>query len=291
MISDSIIQTLKYSDHFGFPLTLEELHRRLIKSPLAKDRSELSKQFRSLSGLQQVLNQLTAQDKIQKTGQYYSLPTRAGLITERLRRQKISAPQFQKAQNLAQNLGKIPGVLAIYLTGSLAMRNSVPTSDIDFMIITQNNKLWTTRLLLTLYTSLIGLRRTPGSKQNTGKLCLNLYLTPKSYLLPTLKQSLYTAYELIQAIPLYDPRDTHSHLLSANSWIKNYVPNFPLPKKQKQIHSYTDSRIHGFTEYLLYNLQHHYMKNKITREFITKDAAFFHPQDPSSKILKKLTLE
>jgi hypothetical protein len=279
MIADKIIQTLTYSDHFGFPLTLEELSLRLIKTRCSKE------------NLKEELMSLVSKKQIKKTGQYYSLPTRAGLITERLRRQKISAPQFQKAQNLAQNLGKIPGVLAIYLTGSLAMRNSISTSDIDFMIITQNNKLWTTRFLLTLYTSLIGLRRTPGSRQNTGKLCLNLYLTPKSYLLPALKQSLYTAYELIQVIPLYDPRDTHSHLLSANPWIKNYLPNFPLPKKQKRIHSFADSRLYGFVEYFLYKLQLLYMKNKITREFITKDAAFFHPQDPSSKILKKLTLE
>jgi predicted nucleotidyltransferase len=282
MIADKIIQTLTYSDHFDFPLTIEELSLRLIKTHCSKE------------SLKKELTSLVSKKRIKKTGQYYSLPTRAGLITERLRRQQISAPQFQTAQNLAQRLGKIPGVIAIYLTGSLAMRNSVPTSDIDFMIITQNNKLWTTRFLLTLYTSLIGLRRTPGSKQNTGKLCLNLYLTPKSYLLPQTKRSLYTAYELIQAVPLFDPQNTQKDLLTHNQWIKEYLPNSRVPTTITKLRTLQNASVHSFSyllESFLFHLQFFYMKNKITREFITKDAAFFHPQDPSSKILKKLTLE
>lgn len=274
MIADSVIQTLKYSAHFGFPLTFEELYVRLIQSSCTKPE------------LKKILATLVSHKKIVKKGEYYHLPGHSSLIIRRTKNAQISLSVRQRAKQLADKLGKTPGILAIYLTGSLAMSNSTADSDIDLMVITKNNQLWTTRFLLTIFTSLSGLRRTPMSKKNTGKLCLNLYLTPKSFLLPPQKKSLYTAYELIQAVPLYDPQNTRGRLLSANPWIHDYLPNFPLPKYAPRL-----SRENGKTgllEYVLYSLQLLYMKNKITREYIIKDAAFFHPNDPGKQVLKKL---
>ena len=217
MISRAILQTLKYSDHFGFPLTLDELHTRLISFPLTQ--IHLIRQIRSM----------LKKNLLQKTGIYYHLPGRSSLVARRLKRAKLATPQLARAKYLSSLFSPLPSILSIFLTGSLAMRNSNPNSDIDLMIITKPGRLWTTRLFLTLYTSLLGLRRTPNSTHNTGKLCLNLYLTPTTYDLPSTKQSLYTAYELLQAIPLYDPQDTRSSLLAANPWIKKYLPNNRLP--------------------------------------------------------------
>ncbi len=277
MISDSILQTLTYSDHFGFPLTLPELYTRLIQSSCTK--SQLTKS----------LSAMVNQKKLEKTGKYYYLPGRSELVVRRQHNFHDSKHPLSKARVFAIKLGHIPGVLAIYLTGSLAMSNSGPDSDIDFMIITKNGQLWTTRFLLTIYTSFLGLRRTPHSKSHSAKLCLNLYLSPASYLLPPQKRSLYTAYELIQADPLYDPTNTHSKLLSANAWIHDYLPNIPLPKQITRLTR--ENRKTGLLEYVLYNLQLLYMKSKITREYVTRDSAFFHPSDPGKKILNKLQLE
>jgi predicted nucleotidyltransferase len=274
MIADSVIQTLKYSAHFGFPLTFEELYVRLIKSSCTK--SELKK----------ILPTLVSRKKIEQLKECYYLPGDSKLVARRKKNAETSLPVQSRAKNLAIQLSKIPGVLAIYLTGSLAMSNSTSDSDIDLMVITQNNQLWTTRFLLTIFTSLIGLRRTPMSKKNTGKLCLNLYLSPKSFSLPSSKRSLYTAYELMQAVPLYDSQNTHAKLLSTNSWIHDYLPNFPIPKSTPRLSRENGKT--GFLEYLLYSLQLLYMKNKITREYITKDVAFFHPNNPGEKVLKKL---
>lgn len=289
MISDSIIQTLAYSTHFSFPLTLEEIHMRLCSS----EPCSLERVFGTLKSM------LKAKT-ICRAGNYYHLPGGKSLVMRRLKRAKLSAPQLQRARSLALRLGRTPGVLAIYLTGSLAMHNSDLNSDIDFMIIAQNHRLWTARLLLTLYTSLLGLRRTPHSTHNTGKLCLNLYLTPHSYLIPKEKHSLYTSYELIQAIPLYDPTNTHMDLLAANSWISKFLPNFsseaqtPLQNTNANTaeqavsgkSSFWSGANHLFDlfESLAYHLQLLYMHPKLTREYVTPDSAFFHPHDPAPKM-------
>ncbi len=278
-IGTAILQTLKYSDHFGFPLTLSEIHLRLYSSDPC-----------SLERVIGTLRSMTQKHLLQKTGDFYHLPGRSSLVARRLNRLKLSTPQLARARTLALHLGHTPGVLAIYLTGSLAMSNSGKNSDIDFMVITQSSRLWTTRLLLTLYTSLLGLRRTPGSTKNTGKLCLNLYLTPKTYHLPLTKQNLYTAYELVQTIPLYDPSGTHSSLLSANPWIRDLLPNFQLPVAIrsdlvgcKSNQKPTRSDLVGIIEYICYHFQLAYMRPKLTREHITPDSAFFHPHDPSPR--------
>lgn len=275
LIVDSIIRTLTYSDHFNFPLTKEEVFSRLIAS-------------RHYARLQvsTALNTMVRQGIISSRNKYYYLHGRSSLVISRTRSATLSSPLQQKAKLLASQLGKLPGVLAIYLTGSLAMSNTNGKSDIDFMIITKSRKLWTTRFILTVITTLKRLRRTPGSNNHAGKLCLNLYLTPDSYLLPPSKHSLYTAYELIQAVPLHDPYHTHQDLLAANSWISTFLPNTIIPKTSpspKQSNWNT-----GALESCLYHLQRLYMLPKLTKEFITPNSAFFHPHDPGKLVLKKI---
>lgn len=283
MISRAILQTLRYSDHFGFPLTVDEIYFRLVGKGSSRPL------------LIRNINKLLKSNLIQKTDAYYHLPGRSSLVARRLKHAQLSPPQLARARHLSSILYSVPSILAIYLTGSLAVCNSSAASDIDLMIITKNNRLWTTRLLLTLYTSLLGLRRTPTSTKNTGKLCLNLYLTPKTYHLPPSKQSLYTAYELIQAIPLYDPHNTHSALLAANPWIFTYLPNATrtVLKRNSWLQakkgSSADERtvLNGtlnIIEKLAYLLQKLYMRKKITRELVTPDSAFFHPRNPAPKL-------
>ncbi len=281
MISRAILQTLRYSDHFGFPLTVDEIYFRLV--------GEGSSRLLLIRNI----NKLLESSLIQKTDAYYHLPGRSSLVARRLKRAKLSNPLIARAQHLSSIFHSVPSILAIYLTGSLAVCNSSAASDIDLMIITQNHRLWTTRLLLTLYTSLLGLRRTPNSTKNTGKLCLNLYLTPKTYHLPPSKQNLYTAYELIQATPLYDPHNTHAQLLAANPWIHSYLPNVPAgpgPVGHNNLPT-GPGPIGHLIESLSYHLQLLYMKSKLTRELITPDAAFFHPHDPGVKALRGLSLK
>jgi predicted nucleotidyltransferase len=291
LIGTSIIKTIKYSDHFGFPLTASEIHLRLISS----EPCSLERVFGTL--------QLMLKSKmIQQTQDYYHLPGKKSLVARRSNHLKSSKPQLLRAITLSKKISHAPFIKAIYLTGSLAMNNSKNDSDIDFMIITAEGKLWTTRFILTILTTLLGLRRTPHSINNSGKLCLNLYLTPDSYLLPTHKQSIYTAYELIQAVPVYDPSDTRDVLLAANPWIKKYLSNVitgsdldgcaqPAYSKAGRSDPKGLIRRPGQTlsdtiEYLLFHLQYFYMRPKLTREYITINSAFFHPLDPSPPVLK-----
>ncbi len=271
----SILATLTYSDYFNFPLTVEELRTRLIGVSISR------------RVLTHELENMIKSSTIEHTGDFYHLFGRKFLISRREELEKHAVPQLARAHALANRLGSLPGVKAIFLTGSLAVKNAPEDSDIDFMVITENNRLWTTRFLLTIYCSLFGLRRTPNSKNNSGKLCLNLFLSPISYLLSPPQRSLYSAYELLQAVPLYDPQNTRSTLLAANPWINKYLPNFRLPSS-RATRPKPQNWNTGILEYCLYHLQLAYMRPKITREHITGTAAFFHPNNPGAEVTKKI---
>ena len=291
---DSILNTLKYSDHFDYPLKKNEIYSRLIKcstTPKAFDRT---------------LTSLTNSGQLGHKGSYYYLPGRGELLSTRRARHKVSQDKIATLTPLISKLAAVPGVLAIYLTGSLAVSNSHPSDVLDLIIITSPGRLWTTRLLLTLYTEFLGRRRRPQDGHSQNQLCLNLYLTPDSFLIPKNLHSLYTAYELIQAVPVYDPTRTHPLLLAANSWISDYLPNIrtllnrnsrlqvekgsPAGERRVLVVQTLLDSLAKLLESLAYHLQYQYMKGKITREHITRDSAFFHPHNPGKKVLKNLAL-
>ena len=269
----SLLSTLIYSDHFDFPLTREELHLRLIGQKLSKVK------------LQQELDTLVKNKIIATDGHYYFLPNRQEVIAARNHAQIISQKKITLAHNLASKLKNIPGVVAIYLTGSLAVSNAKGNDDIDFMIITRSGRLWLTRLLLTIYTELLGVRRRPKSNKNNNHLCLNLYLTTSSLTLPVSKRSLYTAYELIQALPLYDPLHTNEHLLEHNAWLYKYLPNTHNPNTTTIL---PPKKSPNLLEKIAFFIELHYMQGKITKEYITKTQAFFHPHNPGESIIQEL---
>lgn len=273
---EAILRTLRYSDHFNFPLTLKELRSRLVSIPTPSD-------------LTRKLANLEKRNLIAKTAKYYHLPGKEKIISLRLANNDFSLGKINYIKKIIAHISHTPFIMAVFITGSLAVLNSENNGDIDLMIVTSDNRLWLTRLLLTIYTSLFGLRRFPGEKESNNKLCLNLYLTPKSLTLPTHKRSLYTAYELIQALPIYDPLDIRSRLLTSNIWLKSYLPNFPRPSRSHLVGQNKITNLRGVTlmdilNSLAFKIQYLYMKSKITREYITLDSAFFHPHDPSPKL-------
>ena len=280
-LTESVVATLTYSDHFDFPLTVDELRSRLIATPISR------------TSLIRHIGLMLKAGSLARTSSYYHLPGRRSLVYRRRRLEKIAAPQLTRAGVLAERLGSLPGVKAVYLTGSLALKNAPNGSDIDFMIITYNDRLWTTRFLLTVYCSLFGLRRTPYSRNNSGKLCLNLFLSPISYTLSPIQRSLYTAYELVQAAPLYDPQNTHADLLAANPWIRAFLPNIILPVAPTRVKPPPNDKgltLALFIEKIMYYLQLAYMRPKITREIVTPNSAFFHPRNPGKAVLRRLKI-
>jgi D-beta-D-heptose 7-phosphate kinase/D-beta-D-heptose 1-phosphate adenosyltransferase len=278
----AVLKTLIYADLFNYSLTLEEIQRYLISTPETPGVKAVS-----TPGVKAIISQLIHSQQISTLASFYFLPGKKKLVTLRLQRKAISQAKLKRAQSLANLIAKFPSIQGIFLTGALAMENAGKTDDIDLLIITKANTLWTTRLLVNLTTDVFNLRRRPKQRETqvTDKICLNLWLDESALAIPKHKRNLYTAHEVAQVKPLVNKNYTHERFLAANQWIRSYLPNSPLPPTPG-VRAVSTPGV-SWLNTLSFFFQRQYMKRKMTRETISLYSAFFHPYPNETKVLTK----
>ena len=207
----------------------------------------------------------------------------------RLQREKYSQKKLEIAKKASKLISKIPTVLFVGITGSLAMMNSANESDIDLMIVTKKNSLWTTRVLVygLLRLSSYELRK-PKQDSEKNMLCINLWLDESDLVWSKNDRNIYTAHEIAQIVPLYNKENVYEKFIYLNRWILNYWPNAVAVRSTKNI---VQRNKINFLEKVAFKLQYFYMKNKITREIVTPTRAIFHPNDWGKSVTAKLGVD
>ena len=274
----AVSRTVCYADYFHFPLYPEEIFHWLVCSrPVAFERL---KSF--------------LPEKISKSG--------------RLLRSKTTYYSEQKilhARKMVRLLNHFPGLRMVALTGSVAANNSGKDDDIDLMFITDPHVLWLVRPIVIILMTLFFRRRYPQEDHAhaPNAFCPNLWLDSFALVIPSSKQSLYTAHEVLQIIPLLDREGTYRRFIQANSWTKKYLANaYTSLTNPNNRHSGPGPGIHPHTipirqlssvicklflaplNYLFYLIQLLYMSPKKTTETVHLHAAFLHTADFSSKL-------
>ena len=197
-LSQAILHTLSYSDIFDYPLTALEVHQYLTGVKVSFEE----------------VTQALEDGPISRTGNYFTLPGREGIVSIRADREARSQKLFPLALRYGRILGTLPYIRMVALTGSLAMRNIEDGKDIDYLIVTAPNHLWTCRalaLLVARFARFGGIR-----------LCPNYLITENALALPD--QSLYAAHELAQMIPL-SGMEIYTKMRHMNAWTEEYLPN------------------------------------------------------------------
>jgi predicted nucleotidyltransferase len=195
----SVLHTLAYADVFDYPLTADQVYRYLPAANASFAR----------------VNQALAQDTLfSKVDDYYTLRGREEIVETRRARANVARQLWQKAARYGRILSTLPFVRMVAVTGSLAMNNTEAGKDIDFMIVTAPNYLWTCRALTLLVARL--------AKLEGVHLCPNYLVTTNA--LELQERSLYVAHELAQMIPL-SGRETYAEMRRLNGWMTDYLPN------------------------------------------------------------------
>ncbi len=142
----------------------------------------------------------------------------------------VQKKYLRRAKLAAFLLQLTPFIRMIGLNGSLARNEASIASDIDFLIITQSDHIWTSRFLSLCLMAFFGLKR---YKNNVaGRVCLNLYQTEDHLKLTCHNQYLATNYAY--TLPLWQARGVFDSFTVNNTWIekygeffhyKNYRPN------------------------------------------------------------------
>ncbi len=288
-ITESVCEALVYASLFNFPLTEEELHLRLHTSKEITD-----------AQLKTIIQNLIDKKVIVTRKGYYGLVGSYMDWDRRVNQLKMADTKGQLINKIIMSVSKIPWIECILVTGSIAARNIKPKDDIDLLIITAPNRLWIVRLLLIVILELKGIRRRPEQQVHQNKVCLNMFLESQHCTIPVSKQNLYTAYELMQAVCVWDKNNTHNTLLHSNVWAKKYLANWYVHKtkntdKQHILENDNTSKtiftpIVNICNLVLYKIQSVYMKKRKTSEQITLQQAFFHPKRMHREILASFEL-
>jgi hypothetical protein len=105
------------------------------------------------------------------------------------------------------------------------MNNVDREPDIDYFIVTARGRLWTVRamaLAVARVAALQGIR-----------LCPNYLVSEDTLIFP--QQTLYTAHELAQMVPIFG-LEVYERICQLNAWKNRFLPNAPgLPPRMSQI--------------------------------------------------------
>jgi hypothetical protein len=202
-LETAILHTVAYVDIFDYPLTLAELHRYLVALPIAETR------------LQAVLTDgRLVPRRLVRCGEFYTLPGREDIVALRRQRMAYARRLWPWAVYYGHRLASLPFVRMIAVTGSLAVDNVQPGADIDYLIVTENGRLWLCRALVIIMVRLAARRGIT--------LCPNYFLAERALIFQ--QRNLYNAHELVQMVPLAGI-DTYRRLRRLNSWTSRYLPN------------------------------------------------------------------
>lgn len=202
-IEQAIVNTVAYVDAFDYPLTMAEIHRYLIRQPMSPD--HLSEVLR-LSNL--------VPRRLRRWGDYYMLPGRERIMQVRRQRHMVAERIWPEAVRYGRLISRMPFVRMVAVTGSLAVNNIGPHEDIDYLVVTANDRLWLCRAFIILIVR--------WAARRGLELCPNYFLTERALELPT--RNLYTAHELTQMVPLSGLPIYHT-LRRLNAWTQEYLPN------------------------------------------------------------------
>lgn len=199
----SVLRTLLYYDLFRYPLTAEEIKSHCSELPC------------SLPLVQEALNELCGEDLIFRYEKFYSVQNSAELFIRRIKGNEAATRVMSIVNKRSRLIANFPFVRSVCLSGSLSKNYFDETTDVDFFIITEPNRLWVCRTFLILFKKLFLL----NSKKY---FCVNYFIDSDNLVIPD--KNIFTSTELITLKPVYNYK-LYEKFFTANQWVKAFFPN------------------------------------------------------------------
>ncbi len=206
-LCEPLLSSLLYFDYFKYPLKLHEIHQFLYKKTSVQ---EVKKHLRYLLDL----------NIVHSYKQYYALSEDIQeWVEKREKNFSLSQEYWIKADRYSRLIGRFPYVRAVFISGSLSKNNTDTNGDIDYFIITKNNRLWLCRTLLVLFKKMFLL----NSKKY---FCVNYFLSEYHLAIPD--ENRFVAVELFTMRLMYQEQDLRTKVLQNNLWAVKMLPNYDL---------------------------------------------------------------
>ena len=214
---EAVIKTLAFYDIFGQCLTFDEVEKNIIGMKITKDHLNIC------------LNQVKIIDK--KAG-FYFLKGADSTIEKRTRNIQILEKYSEKIRRYSFIFRMSPFVKMVGICNSFSFGSPDPDSDIDLFIVARENRLFTARFFVTLFTHLLRMRR-HGHKIK-GRFCLSFFADENSVNMEPLSlkpYDIYLAFWVKNLLPVFGEK-TYYKFIESNNWVTRYFPNGIDPRKE-----------------------------------------------------------
>jgi len=265
-----ILNTLQYKKVFTQPMTFHQI----IHFGHGK--------FEDIKLMENALKELLKSKKIKfKKGVYYLNQTK---IKNHDKRFIKSKELIDEIDFIKRYLGNIPFIKFIGVSGSLASFNfEESTDDIDLFIICDEGRVWITRLVTVLIFKLLNVY--VNDPNSNYKICPNFYISTKSMIWKTEKRNIYVAHEIAMLQPLVNKENFYFKFLSANKWVKEFLPNFEFEELSDEVETRDQTTVLDLLDNFFMDTQKKFMKNFSGFEILEKEKIHFLKVDHSIKIL------
>jgi len=206
-IEKGCIECLTYFSIFHYPLKLNEIFEyNTVKA------NEIQ--------VSEALENLLSDGRVFKQNEFYLLENKPEWVTERIAGNQRAFKLLERSKNFVKIIASFPFVRGVAISGSLSKFYTSENPDIDYFIITRENRLWIARTLLHLFkklTFLVG---------HQHFYCMNFFIDTSAMALPN--KNRYIAIELLSLIPVYN-LNLISEFRENNRWTREFLPNHPGP--------------------------------------------------------------
>lgn len=216
-VEKAILRTLAFFDIFNRPMMLEEIRHYLYEIQASK--------LMVLLGLQNLQKKKIILEK----NSYFCLINNRKILTSFEEQKTLCQKRWQKVNRVVKFLAMAPFVKNISIINSLAFGTSRKDSDIDILLITKKNRLWTARALVVVILEILGQNKNRWYQAN--KFCLGFAFDDERLNLDNLRLrppaggDIYFSFWLASLMPVFD-RKIYQKLIEKNSWIFKVFPNW-----------------------------------------------------------------
>lgn len=217
----SLLATLAYHDLLDLPLTAVQCWRYLLRPRGPADgKASSASGTPGLRDIEQTLEGLVRVGQIDTRHGFYFFPGRGRLVDEWIAKHARSQWKWRRLRRIVRWWPLLPFLRGVAGTGSLAFDNAKVSSDLDVLVVAEQNRVWTVRFLLTVLLDLLRLRRRPLGPTR-DRVCLNHYLSLDALEFPY--RSLYTAMEYARLVPLLGEDVCRRFRDTNRPWMEGYL--------------------------------------------------------------------
>ncbi|MEK7465324.1 MAG: hypothetical protein AAB631_00945 [Patescibacteria group bacterium] len=215
---DDILELLSFYRRLGRPLTRFEIHRLL---PAPDDTEPLE--------LENALLALADNNKIYAEDGFYTVVDASLPSLKRRMQDLVSDMKWKRFLKSVRWLRHVPFVEFALASGSMAFGNVTPMSDFDLLVAVRKGRMFTTRYLINLLFTVLGMRRMNDLHDaDADKLCFNHFITEATF--EKQPHNFYRGQLYKNFVPLLGKKKAIAAFLKANQWAN---PSEPLLRDKR----------------------------------------------------------